>query len=137
MSAGLDVFDAPPVDLSTLSPQQLRNLSMALFMLASAEDESHIVQGWRRLHDVADKRVLLWVVQRAVEVDDEQQRQDEILDAAELDLAGGHITWVDFDIVAPEMGWWAHCRCKWWRRCLPSEEAAKRACEAHEQEDTR
>lgn len=127
------IFNVPPVDLHTMSPQQLRNLSMALVMLVHANDDEHVVGAWHRLHAVADQRVLAWVVQRAIEVDQELQRQDDILDAAELDLAGGHITWVSFDEMDPGMGWGAYCECNWWRRCLPSEEAAERVCVMHEQ----
>ena len=50
------------------------------------------------------------------EVDAVYQQQHDVLDAAELDMAGGHIAWTDYDDLDPELGWKASCGCGW--ECL-------------------
>lgn len=135
MTDGRSMIDAEPVDLAELSPDGLRRLCDLLHQLCLASDhdatEANLLRAWRELHGDALART--WLLQRCLEVDGERHRQVTILKAAELDLAGGHITWVDYDELDPEMGWGAYCRCEWWRRCLPDRQAAEVACATHEQ----
>lgn len=54
-----------------------------------------------------DPQLRAWLWQQAETVDDEYQRQLEVLDAAELELAGGHIAYVNHDELDPSVGWQA------------------------------
>ncbi len=60
----------------------------------------------------ADPAVMAVVRGWLADVEDELRRQDEFLDAADLELAGGHRPYVDCDDMAPPGAQWhLYCDC--------------------------
>lgn len=125
------VIDAPPVSLGSLTPDQLGHLRVAILLLVAGEQDEALLDSLWTVRE--DPQLLAFLWQQLRPVDDEYMRQREILDAAELDLADGHIFWVNYDDMDPEAGWEAFCHCGWESRGLPDEQTAERLGAAHDQ----
>lgn len=128
-----DVMDPTPVNLSDLTPDQLSNLKhFLIYASLPGEEAEHMVLLMLRelLHA---PRARHWLEQRAQEVDDELQRQEEVLDAADLILAGGHRPSVGHDSAAADgEQWTAFCDCAPdGLGNFPFEEYARRALDEH------